>query len=111
MFTNQERALQKKIFDSLDKDGDGTLTKKELIMALQRLGHHDPIKHANRIFEKIDLDDNGTIDIDEWCTATMNKKKVLCKNRLQKAYDSLDQDGNGKIDINEIREMFDSRGY
>lgn len=69
----------KKIFESLDKNLDGSLSKQEVAQGLKRLGMADAEDQADRIFKQIDMDDNGDIQFEEWCTATMNKRKVLNK--------------------------------
>lgn len=52
------------IFDSFDKDGNGQLTKEELIDVLRYIhGESKQIyKDAEEIFKNIDLDNNGTIE-------------------------------------------------
>ena len=84
MLTEQEKNQMKRIFQAIDKNLDGELSKIEVIQGLERLGMGagNAAAQADRIFKQIDLDDNGTIEFDEWCRATMNKRKTLSKKRL-----------------------------
>ena len=72
----------KKVFQSMDTDFDGKLTKEEIVEGLQKINHKNAEEEAERIFSIADLDENGTLEFTEWCTATMDKRKMLGKGRL-----------------------------
>ena len=67
----------KRIFNALDKNLDGSLTKEEISLGLTRLGMPNANAEADRIFAQIDMDGDGEIEFNEWCKATMNKRKAL----------------------------------
>ena len=80
----------RKVFQSIDKDFNGVLDKKELQEGLEKMGHVNPGQEAERIFEMADLDKNGTIEFSEWVTATMDQRAMLNHNRLKAAFDMFD---------------------
>lgn len=62
--SKEQEARIREIFDSFDKDGNGELTKEELLNVLRYM-HGDCkriYKEAEEIFRNIDLDNNGTIE-------------------------------------------------
>merc|ERR1719277_637162 len=64
----------KKVFDLMDRDGDGSITREELklayagvlLMAGEVVDSKRISKWASRNFKKYDKDGNGTIDISEF---------------------------------------------
>ena len=72
----------RKIFESMDTNFDGRLTRDEIMEGLKKMGCADAEEETERIFQMADLDDNGTLEFTEWCTATMDKRKMLGKGRL-----------------------------
>jgi len=71
-----------KIFRALDRNFDGSLSKKEIELALKRVGMTNKRGEADRIFTMMDMDGNGEIEFAEWCRAGVDKKKFLCKHNL-----------------------------
>ena len=76
----------KTLFTLADKNGDGTICKEELRIALQGLGFawlQD--KQVDGIFKRADADGNGSIDMEEWMreapkTLRTNLIKLAKKN-------------------------------
>jgi len=77
MVHQDELSKMKRIFQALDKNLDGSITKEEIISGLSRLGMPNANAEADRIFNQIDMDGDGEIEFNEWCKATMNKRKAL----------------------------------
>lgn len=62
-----------KHFQALDKNGDGTLSKEELIEGYTAM-LHDPIKAreiVENVFKDIDNDDSGKVDFSEFVAASL----------------------------------------
>jgi calcium-dependent protein kinase len=90
------------MFEKIDVDFDGKLTKKEVTDGFKAMDIENYEEEASKIFKNADFDNNGTIEFSEWCTATMDKRKLLTSKRLKQAFDMFDENGNGSIDYKEV---------
>ena len=65
-------------FKAMDKNGDGTITKEELIEGYRtifpQLDDEAINQEAAKVFDAADTDGSGTIDYSEWGVATVNKR-------------------------------------
>ncbi len=59
---NEDKHELLKAFSKLDKDGNGILTKSELVEGFLEVGIPDAEKEADRMFEECDLNKTGDID-------------------------------------------------
>ena len=59
----------KQAFRALDKDGDGSITLKELEAGL---GHKENKKKLLKLLQSADTDGSGSIDYTEFIAATMD---------------------------------------
>uniref|UniRef100_A0A8R1XVH7 EF-hand domain-containing protein n=1 Tax=Onchocerca volvulus TaxID=6282 RepID=A0A8R1XVH7_ONCVO len=64
----------KAIFDELDGDGDGCITRSELRTAFQRMGHTLTDGDIKAIYNQIDINRDGKINFNEFCQM-MNRKR------------------------------------
>ena len=63
-----------KIFKAIDVDGDGTLSKEEVLQGYENhFGIPITEEQVDEMFKKIDLDGNGAIDYTEFVMATINE--------------------------------------
>jgi len=86
-----------KNFSTLDTNGDGMLSKEELIDGYTKM-MSDPIKAkdlVDKVFDDLDQDGSGKVDFTEFIVASMNKEKLLSKDKIEKAFKLIDEDGNG----------------
>lgn len=105
LVSNQEQETMRKIFQSMDKNFDGVLTRDEVVGGLKKMGSKDPEDEADHIFEVADTDENGNIEFSEFCTAAMDKAVLLHRPRLEAAFNMFDKNKNGKISFQELKEM------
>jgi len=81
MSTKKEQEELYSTFKALDKNGDGRISKEELIQGYKRIYKQldeDQIRQeAEKVFKKADQDGSGEIDYTEWAVATINKRNVL----------------------------------
>ena len=59
--------MLKEAFSHFDKDGDGTITTKELSSVLRAIGEEPTEAELQAMINKVDADRNGTVDFDEFC--------------------------------------------
>jgi len=98
-----------KLFNKIDKNGDGQISKEELSKGLEntlKLTGKDLKDKVNIIFNNIDTDHNGFIEYEEFIRAAVDKEYFLSDNFLRFAFDYFDRDKNGQISFNEIKQLF-----
>ena len=96
----------KDVFRALDSDGNGRLSKEELITAYgQSMPEDEACATVEAVMTKVDADKNGFIDYSEFILATMNEKVLLSKQNMEAAFRMFDKDGSGSITVAELKEM------
>lgn len=112
MTKDEERRDLDKIFKEIDLNGDGNLSKEEVLLGYeQHFGIAITEEQVDDLFAKIDLDGNGTIDYTEFVTATINENNLCTHERLKQAFRMFDKDNSGSLSPDEIKEVlcFDSQ--
>merc|ERR1712182_65526 len=96
----------KEAFSLFDKDGDGTITTKELGTVMRSLGQNPTEAELQDMINEVDADGNGTIDFPEFCTLMARKMKDTdSEEELKEAFRVFDKDGNGLISAAELRHI------
>lgn len=98
IISSRETKELRALFKSLDSNGDGKLSKEELLAGFE--GNHDLI---SAIMRSVDADKNGFIDLDEFLVAAVNQKTLLSRENMKKAFDMFDLDGSGTISFDELQ--------
>lgn len=73
--TEEQIAEFKEAFSLFDKDGDGTITTKELGTVMRSLGQNPTEAELADMINEVDADGNGTIDFPEFLTMMARKMK------------------------------------
>jgi calcium-dependent protein kinase len=74
---DEEKRDLDKIFKEIDLNGDGNLSKEEVLLGYeQHFGIAITEEQVDDLFAKIDLDGNGTIDYTEFVMATINENNL-----------------------------------
>ena len=92
----------KSVFLSLDTNGDGYLSKEEILSASEDFNFHF---NFNEILINCDHDKNGLINYSEFLTATVDREAAYNKSNLVSAFHRFDRNGDGKIDLDELRSV------
>ena len=101
----------KSIFLELDENGDGKLSKQELINGYKKYFSEENTEAlVNSIMKEVDTDDNGFIDYNEFLKATVDINKILSNENLQNTFKLFDKDGNGKISMQELKFVLQNGG-
>jgi Ca2+-binding EF-hand superfamily protein len=92
-------------FKSLDRDGNGTLTKDEVMQGYVKVFGQptaDIEKEVERLFHAVDSNKSGNIDFSEFLVAAAAEYKNLSKKRVEQTFKLFDQDSDGYIDRKEL---------
>ena len=101
----------KEAFSLFDKDGDGTITTKELGTVMRSLGQNPTEAELQDMINEVDADGNGTIDFPEFLTMMARKMKDTdSEEEILEAFKVFDKDGNGFISAAELRHIMTNLG-
>jgi calcium-dependent protein kinase len=94
----------REIFEALDLNGDGKLSKDEIQEAYSKC---KSLKHVSikKVLKDCDLNKSGYVNYTEFLAATADWRKLATKERLQIVFKSYDLDGNGSISVREFKEL------
>jgi calcium-dependent protein kinase len=108
MLTEEDIKTLREAFIALDKNGDGKLSREEVIAGMQGsapFGVSD--LSINTLFDNIDRDHSGYIDYSEFLRSALAAEKLTRKDVLRNAFKMIDKDGNGFISMQEIACLLD----
>ena len=109
--TEDQIAEFKEAFSLFDKDGDGTITTKELGTVMRSLGQNPTEAELQDMINEVDADGNGTIDFPEFLTMMARKmKETDSEEEIREAFRVFDKDGNGFISAAELRHVMTNLG-
>ncbi|CAG9322411.1 unnamed protein product [Blepharisma stoltei] len=101
---NNDTKEARDIFRALDENGDGKLSREELIKGYVRPGGITE-QDVDRIMREVDTDLNGYIDYTEFLKAAIDQQKLASQANLKITFEMFDRDGSGKISAQELKEM------
>ena len=109
--TEEQISEYKEAFSLFDKDGDGTITTKELGTIMAALHYNPTEAELQDMINEVDSDGNGTIDFPEFLTMMAKKMKDAdSENEIKEAFAVFDKDGNGLILAAELRHVLATMG-
>ena len=96
-----------KLFNQIDKSGDGKITKAELYKGLAERYKSDTLeKDVDEIYKNLDMDNNGYIGYEEFVRAAVGKENFVRDSVLRFAFRYFDKDNSGEITFDEIEQLF-----
>ena len=96
----------KEAFKIFDKNGDGSISTKELGVVMRSVGKNPTDRELQEIILEFDKDKSGTLDFEEFMT--MMSRKLYEKDareELFQAFRVFDIDGNGLVSAAELRHV------
>ncbi|KMT02799.1 hypothetical protein BVRB_8g193830 [Beta vulgaris subsp. vulgaris] len=115
----------KRVFDSFDKNGDGSITKEELKESLNNMGILVPLKDIEEMVENLDSNKDGLVDLSEFRELYELLKGIEEKKNeegkkvgdfddeeedLKEAFSVFDGNKDGLITVEELKLVLSSLG-
>lgn len=101
----------KAVFEVLDRDGDGKISKEDLAYYLERMQLQESIETViERVFCEVDTDRDGYIQYTEYLRACLDKEVLYSKINLFMAFSIFDKDNDGKINVTELMRVLAKKG-
>lgn len=114
--TKTEEKILKEIFELVDTNNDGQISKEELANSYLLFGLSESVARdaASEIMNKLDMNQNGSIDYNEFLIANLSVTNAITTERLKRAFNFFDivkcvsnsQNKDGVITVDELRTRF-----
>lgn len=110
----KEKEIQelRRMFLSLDKNKDGTLSVDEIRKCFIQLNEEQKLNISTQeiqdIFNSIDLNNSKKIEYTEFITSMLEESAYCKEEKLMNIFRLLDKDGSGKISKNEIKKALNN---
>merc|ERR1719409_807977 len=103
--SDEQIAEFKEAFLLFDKDGDGTITTKELGTVMRSLGQNPTEAELHDMINEVDADGNGIIGAAELRHVMTNLGEKLTDEEVDEMIREADVDGDGQINYEEFVKM------
>jgi len=106
LIAKDEIEILRKVFQQLDEDGNGRISKEELQKGFKHIiGSVLGDLEIQTLMKNIDNDNNGFIEYEEFLKAALGNNSLLTNENLLQAFNKFDIDKNGTISTDEIRNI------
>lgn len=104
-----KRDEMKQVFDKIDADGDGKISKKDLKQLLTSLRETTTSEKVRKMVEVADFDLDGCIDFDDFMVLH-RKAGGIRADEIQSAFLMFDLDGDGRISAEDLGKTMERLG-
>ena len=95
---NQKNKELTQVFKALDKDGNGKISKGELVEYFSSEYEQEKAEMiAKKILDNLDADENGCIDYTEFLAASIDRSELWSKENMKKAFAMMEKEINESL--------------
>lgn len=109
LLSTKELQKLRQTFTSLDSDGDGILTKEELVQGYKQVfpseGEDEILQLVDSLLEQADINSEGVIKFTDFLVAASDKSHLLDNKQIRKVFKLFDKDNSGYIEWEELKEV------
>lgn len=92
------------VFNQLDKNGNGSLSKEELIDGYRKIyGEKFNEKEVEALIDMADSDGSGEINYSEWLMTVVSREKLLSQEKMESVFRIFDKDKSETISVEELK--------
>ena len=96
-----------KLFEIIDKKGNGKINKDELYNGLSELYKSVKLKDdVDKIFENLDINNDLYLEYEEFIRAAIDRSIFLTESSLKFAFNYFDKDNKGEITVDDLCSIF-----
>lgn len=95
-------------FKLLDKNGDGTISKNELLNNIEHLSYNVSKKEIDDAFDAIDKNNDNCVTFSEFANAMINRQELLYVKNVLSVFRKFDKNNNGRLAIDDFRYVFEN---
>ena len=104
--TKEQKEELKEAFILFDKDGDGTISAKELVVVMRSIGLNPTLEEIQSMMDEIEPGNNGEIEFEGFMALMAKKlKETEIEDELKEAFKAFDREQKGYYSLNDLRAM------